>query len=121
MEAYEAGQPMGLLFGTVSAVSPLEIDIDQKFSLQADDLILTSLVRDFSVDMTVDHSTEADAYLVTEHTHPGVAVGSFDSTHKHDYRGRKTFTVHLGLQVGEKVILLRGQGGQQYLVLDRVR
>lgn len=32
-----------------------------------------------------------------------------------------TYTVKLGLSVNDKVILLRVQGGQKYIVLDRVR
>lgn len=41
------------------------------------------------------------------------------SAHSHRYRGRKTVTLHWGLRVGEQVILLRCDGGQKYVVLDR--
>ena len=34
---------------------------------------------------------------------------------------RRTITVKLGLQAGEEVVLLRMQGGQKYLILDRAR
>lgn len=42
---------------------------------------------------------------------------------KHDHRVSfkdNIFTLRLGLQVGEKVILIRCDGGQQYIVLDRI-
>lgn len=40
--------------------------------------------------------------------------------HSHGYTGKKKFLVHNGLKKGEKVILLRFQNGQKFLVLDRV-
>lgn len=40
--------------------------------------------------------------------------------HSHGYTGKKKFLVHNGLRNGEKVILLRFQKGQRFLVLDRV-
>jgi len=121
LDAVNAGKPFALTYGTVTGTSPLTILIDQKLELGPAQLLLTNAVREYSVDMTVDHWTEDE----TEHTH---AVNdtytnggtSQPTTHRHGYKGRKKFTVHLGLKVGEKVLLVRCQGGQQYIVLDRV-
>ena len=121
LDAVNAGKPFALTYGTVTGASPLTILIDQKLELGPAQLLLTNAVREYSVDMTVDHWTEDE----TEHTH---AVNdtytnggsSQPTTHRHGYKGRKKFTVHLGLKVGEKVLLVRCQGGQQYIVLDRV-
>lgn len=33
----------------------------------------------------------------------------------------QTYTVKLGLKVGEKVILLRTQNGQRFIIIDRIR
>ena len=41
------------------------------------------------------------------------------AAHKHRYQGRKKWRVHNALKTGEKVILLRCDGGQKYIVLDR--
>lgn len=118
VEAVRAGGPMGLCFGRVSAVDPLEITVDQKEALTGAQLILTNNVRDYSVAMTVDHETEA-----VSHGHPvvdntgGGSAGAVD--HSHPYRGTKVFRVHLGLRLGEQVVLLRCDGGQQFIVLDR--
>lgn len=120
VEAVKASNPCAIMFGKVTSITPLKINVEQRLTLDESHLILTSLVRDFSVDMTVDHFTENDAFLNTAHTHPSVASGSFDSTHKHAYKGKKTFQVHLGLVVGESVMLMQVQGGQKYIVLDRV-
>lgn len=69
-------------------------------------LILTNNVRDFNVDMTVDHQTESQS--------GGSGEAAF-AAHQHAYKGRKTFKVHLALKAGEKVILISCDGGQNTL------
>ena len=112
LAAVAASMPSGVYFGTVISPSPLQISVEQKFTLTEKQLILTSLVQDFDVEMTVDHKTEE--------TSGGSGDASFAS-HSHEYKGRKKFKVHLALKSGEKVMLLRMQGGQRYIVLDRIR
>lgn len=108
LDAVMAANPMAIDFGVVISNNPLKISVDQKLTLRETQLMLTSSVRDYTVEMTVDHSTENissdDEYL----------------SHNHAYKGRKKFTVHQGLKKGEKVLLLRCDGGQKFIVLDRV-
>lgn len=40
--------------------------------------------------------------------------------HSHSYSGRKRFLIHNGLKTGEGVILLQIQGGQKFIVMERV-
>ena len=110
-EAVNAGKPFAMTLGTVTKTAPLTISVDQKLTLGPAQLLLTNAVRDYSVDMTVDH--------LTENTAGGSGEAAFAS-HNHAYKGRKKFIVHLGLKTGERVLLLRIQGGQKYIVLDRV-
>lgn len=119
-EALTASNPCAIMFGKVISANPLKINVEQRLTLDESHLILTSLVRDFEVDMTVDHFTENDSYLNTSHSHPDAGTNSFDSTHKHAYKGKKTFLVHLGLKINESVMLMQVQGGQKYIILDRV-
>lgn len=114
-------------YGRVTGVNPLEITLDSKVPLPAAFLTLTNAVKDHSVDITVSWATVEDDYLKPEHTHGNGNNGSptdnpiqWDTTHKHDIKGRKRITVHNGLTLGERVILLRKQGGQDYIVIDRV-
>ena len=107
VEAVNASGPMALCFGTVTAAAPLKIQVDQKKTLTEAQLILTNNVRDYTVEMTVDHQTES--------TSGGSGDASFAS-HLHAYKGRKSFRVHLALKAGEKVILLRCDGGQKFIV-----
>ena len=91
LEAVKASKTFSLCFGTVVGESPLQISVDQKLTLYGEQLILTNAVRDFSVSYAEEDSDE-----------------------------EKKTTVLLGLKTGEKVLLLRADGGRKYIVLDRV-
>lgn len=126
-EAILATMPAGVYFGTVKSADPIEIEIEQKILLTQKQLVLSTLVQDFDVDMTVEHETEEydlthkhDIIITSPHGDTG-NIRDYNGKHTHEYKGTKTFTVHLKLEAGEKVILIRVQGGQKYLVLDRVR
>lgn len=111
IEAAEAAKPVKIMFGEVKAVNPLQIMVEQKLPLSEEFLILTNAVKDHWRDMTVDHMTE------------NASGGSGDSAyaaHNHPYTGRKKFLVHNDLAVGEHVLLLAMQGGQKFIVIDRV-
>ena len=113
------------MFGTVTSTSPLEIQIDQKLTLTQDYLILTKNVINHYVDIEVNHFTESDPLVGyapwdTTHGHPDAGPGSIPESHRHGYFGRKKIMIYNGLQKGEKVILIRLQGGQKYIVLDRI-
>jgi hypothetical protein len=110
-ETVEASKPTAITYGKVISISPLSIQIEQKLTLPAEFFELTKAVTDHYVDMTVSH--------VTENRAGGSNAAAFES-HNHDYKGRKKFLVHNGLKAGEEVILLRAQGGQRFIVLDRV-
>lgn len=105
IDAMKESKPMSIVFGTVVSIEPLKIKVEQKLTLTTAQLILTNSVRDYNLDMTVNHFTDEDL--------------STDPKHKHSYTGRKTFKVHNGLVAGDGVILLQMQGGQKYIVLDK--
>lgn len=114
-----------IVFGTVVKESPLEIQIDQNFTLTEPFLILSNMVKDHEVDIQVSLKTNNDNYMIPDHTHTGnmgspTDGGTLDTTHLHDVQGRKKIIMYYGLKLNEKVILLKMQGGQRYLVLDRV-
>lgn len=45
---------------------------------------------------------------------------SLDLSHAHNITGKKTLTIHNALKNGDKVILIQQQGGQKFIVLDKV-
>jgi len=111
LDAVEASKPMKLYYGTVISTSPLKISVEQKMTLSAAQLVLTKAVMDYTVDIQVNH--------VTENTSGGSGYDAFAS-HNHAYKGRKQIKIYNGLKNGEKVLLMRFQQGQSFVVLDRI-
>ncbi|ALS25487.1 hypothetical protein IJ21_00320 [Paenibacillus sp. 32O-W] len=85
-QAVEAGNPVHIRIGTVTRTEPLEVFVDQRFSLTSEFLIVTDATEELTIEIN----------------------GSL-------------YTVRPGLQAGDKVALIRVQGGQQYVVMGRVR
>ncbi|GAC42270.1 DUF2577 domain-containing protein [Paenibacillus popilliae] len=85
MDAVLASNPAAMMFGEVTSTNPLEVLVDQRFTLPADFLILPESLTE----------------------------------HKVMVNGQETVIGRM-LKAGDKLLLLRMQGGQQYLILDRV-
>lgn len=102
LETIEASKPVNVYFGEVVSASPLQINVDQKMMLGEKQLVLTEKVSDYTTELKVDWQTERE------------------SDHVHDISGRKKIVVYNGLGLGDKVILIRQQGGQKFIVIDRV-
>ena|GEM_PF-288759 len=49
-----------------------------------------------------------------------VATDTLNYSHSHGMSGKREMTIYNALKKGEEVILIQKQGGQQYIVLDRV-
>lgn len=109
LSAVEASKPVNVCVGTVTAAAPLKISIDQKLQLCTSQLILCRNVTDYTLNATVtmtttatdDDDEESEPETTTTVTEQEMAVSN-------------------ALKAGEKVILLRFQGGQKYVVIDRL-
>lgn len=97
-QAVNSQNPVNILFGQVIKADPPEVQIDQRITLTADFLIVPESLTYFEVDITHNHS-----YIEGETSN---ALGKV--------------VIRKGLNIGDKVILLRMQGGQKYLILDKV-
>ena len=109
--AYRAEKPVEICYGKVTKAKPLEILVEQKMTLGTNQLVLTRNVTDFETEVTVSWATD--------YRSGGTGESSF-SSHNHGISGKKKITIHNGLAVGNEVILMREQGGQKYIVLDRI-
>lgn len=103
LSAMEAGNPVVVMFGTVTKDNPLEVNVDQRFTLDADFLIVPESLTRYEVDLKHAHSYTDDGLMSTT----GDALTG-------------NIIIRTGLQAGDRVILLRMQGGQKYLILDKV-
>ena len=103
--------------GTVVKVAPLEIMLTQQNRLTSKFLILTNAVKDHEVDISISWKTADEKH---KHGNGNEGQDTTEVTHNHAVNGRKKITVHNGLTMDEKVLLLRVQGGQNYVVVDRL-
>lgn len=85
LETQGASKPTVVQFGTIISSNPLEVNVDQRFTLSEDFLIVPEQLTEYKI--TID-GTE--------------------------------YAIRKGLVAGDKVMLLRVQGGQLYVILDRV-
>lgn len=111
VQAMKAEKSVEICFGKVTNVFPLKIIVDQKMILGKPQLVLARSVTDFTTEVTVDWITESTS---------GESENYSFASHNHAVSGRKKITVHNGLVVGDEVILFRQQGGQKYVVADRI-
>lgn len=97
--AVEAGNPVAVMFGKVTKTNPLEINVDQRFTLDEDFLIVPEQLTRYEVDLKHKHTTSSED--------TGEAL-------------TEKVVIREGLKSGDNVLLLRVQGGQKYVVLDKV-
>lgn len=115
-EAVDAGQDCDFCYGTVTSESPLKILVEQKMELTSAQLILCRNVTNYETAVNV---TVSSVDWLTEEKSGGSGNAEF-AAHKHSIKGVKSIVINNGLKIGEKVVLVRKKGGQEYLVLDRV-
>ncbi len=111
LSGVENSKPVSVIYGTVVSESPLRIKVDQKLILSMAQLKLSRNVTNYDVEMEVEHMTESSS---------GGSGDSSFASHSHGYDGKKVFRVNNALRLGEIVSLIREQGGQKFLVIDRV-
>lgn len=89
LRAVDNSKPVNVLYGEVVEKSPLKIRVNQQKDYSEEFLVLTRNVTDY------------DVYI------------------KKDNGEKEKHTIYNSLEKGEIVILLRVQGGQEFIVWDR--
>lgn len=115
IDAQESTKPVQICFGKVTSASPLKILVEQKMTLGEGQLVLCRNVTDYQTMIT---GGNIQNYYYTG-SPPNVSTVPVSPSHVHAV-GKIQVTVHNGLVVGDEVILLRQQGGQKYIVVDRI-
>lgn len=108
VEAVKADEPSGIEFGTVTSAEPLTIQLDTKEILDKGFFILTNNVRRYQTKISISEGELREALVGT------------DYVHSHMFPDELTITVKNELKEGDKVILIKQQGGQQYVILDKI-
>ncbi|HWQ41083.1 MAG TPA: DUF2577 domain-containing protein [Desulfosporosinus sp.] len=103
MDAIGASNPVNIMFGEVVTANPLSVKVDQRFTLPADFLIVPESLTKYEVDLTHTHQ-------YTDNGSPRNTVEALTAK----------IIIRPGLKAGDKVLLLRVQGGQKFVILDKV-
>lgn len=123
IEAVIATNPAGIVYGKVMATDPLEINIEQKLTLGMKQLVLCRDVTEYETKATIGTSTVDDGTLEGI-TKKGCGLCAGAPPHDHELKSVKhiktKIIMHNALKVGEEVLLVQAQGGQKYVVIDRV-
>ncbi|WP_022795779.1 DUF2577 family protein [Bavariicoccus seileri] len=107
------GRSSDLVFGVVISTSPLKIKVDNRFEVGGSHLILSRMVKQLNVNVSVDVFVGVNVSVSVDGKN-GTGNGSGDGG------GSGSGLVWRGLQVGDKVAMLKVQKGQVYYVLERV-
>ncbi|WP_019123710.1 DUF2577 domain-containing protein [Brevibacillus massiliensis] len=107
MQAVDAANPVNVLFGEVTKVNPLEVVVDQRFTLTREFLVILERVTRYEVDISHEHDYTDE-------------VGQTTLNKKTSMELTQPLVIRSGLMVGDKVLLFRVQGGQQYVIVDKV-
>ena len=100
LEAVGSGKPVAIQTGTVVGINPLEISLDQRLTLPEDFLIVPESLTRYEIDLS--HVHKLNSLPDTENALMDKVV------------------IREGLAMGDAVLMLRVQGGQKYVVLDKV-
>lgn len=129
-----------LAIGTVVSISPLKIKLTDRITLNENQILLTEFVLEKSLKLihkhdvedvkissyTHSHKVEGATQKEKEHSHK-IDLNTMTDTHSHDAEitikdnlGAKII-IQEGLKNGDKVIMMRTEQGQKYVVLSKVR
>ncbi len=116
VEAVDATKPTSIVFGKVINSSPLKINIEQKMTLSSAQLILTRNVTNYKTKISFDDPGIKN--IVKNYSMDGVGGSPYKLAFEE--KTQNEITIYNGLKVGDEVALIQTQGGQKYIVLDRV-
>jgi hypothetical protein len=105
--AVQAGNPVNVMFGEVVTEDPLKVRVDQRFVLTSEFLLVPESLQHFELEL--------------QHTHAYTdASGNGTANKTTEPALEDPVVIRRGLEAGDKLLLLRMQGGQQYVILDRL-
>ena len=125
-------EKVDLMFGEVISISPLEIKVDNRFTIKEENILLSALVKEAVIE--VNYSDNGHSHNVPSISSgvelSGVTVEGIDIGHSHNVPQNTTsssssnislsnITLWRGLIVGDKVRMLRVSNGQLFYVIER--
>lgn len=135
VNAVNANKPTSMYYGTVLSVSPLQVQISSNLILTEEFLVVPKSLTDYELTVEIDWTSEDtnishthivefnDRYNTNGDTESKSIVSNTQISnvnHHHTLKGKKSLKIYNALKVGEKVILTQVQGGQEFIINDKV-
>lgn len=138
LDAVNNVQMCDLRYGTVISVKPLKVQVTNQFTIPEKLLIVPKQLTDYEVEFTFD---DEDTEQCVEHRYKEMSIQPTSIQHNQQpflpnrinfikfkptqtltgfEKPKHKITIYNALKVGDKVALLRKQGGQSYFILDRI-
>ena len=132
---FDAQKPSTYFYGTVISISPLKVQLASNLILTDKFLKVPKSLTDYTMQVSMNWSTDS---ANIDHTHnvdysdKYTALGDTENkstvtkqmnskaTHSHSVVGTKEITIHNSLKIGDKVYLAMCQGGQDFIIIDKV-
>ncbi|QOS98105.1 DUF2577 domain-containing protein [Brevibacterium sp. JNUCC-42] len=105
--AIEASGPVAIFYGSVTSAEPLEVNVDQRFTLTEEFLVIPERLTLYEVDLSHTHTYSDGTPTGTVIKNTAIALP-------------EKLIIRRAFKVGDTVLLMRVQGGNSYVVLDRV-
>lgn len=100
----DASDVSTFLYGTVVSASPVSVFVNEKLTLSSEFIVIPRWLTDYEYDVEIKYPTDTGG----------------SPSHDHALTSVKKIKIKNALKPGDRVILIRQHGGQQYLILDRV-
>lgn len=102
MDAMDANQMTDLRYGKVTSIKPLKIEVTNQFTIPEALIVVPQHLTDYEIEITTAGYDWLDN-------------GGDEMT-----QSKRKLKVHGALKVGDRVAVIRKQGGQSYYILDRL-
>lgn len=123
-KGYETEQT-NIVYGRVSSVNPLIVEIEGRFPVTRDHLVLSRTVQDLTLEFNVNDYSASQTQINVVPVSGGKVdvdadVGSATVTTNISANPRTIrIQIFRDLQVNDRVSMIRAQKGQMYYILDR--
>ena len=119
LDASDDAKFADLRYGTVVSTKPLKVQITNQFVIPASMLVVPKHLTNYKVNINLNLDIGAGG----RHKHTYGEDNKETSEvldHTHKITGGNSITIENALKVGDRVALIRKQGGQSYFILDKI-
>lgn len=109
IEAVKAENPTSIMYGKVISDIPLQVQVNGKLNLDEEFIVLTKNVSDYEVEIDLEFEGKG-----------GILSGQDKEILKKLSMEGAKIKVKNALKINDEVVLIQMQGGQKYVILDKM-